>query len=926
MKTIINRFICIFLATFLLSNSHSVLAQIVIDADDLPDSTDTVTLFYTEGEGEIKNQYSGTIFDMRSFPFQVFGNFPGGSSLTFITRSLPLPIQLGSSGHLILLEGEGFKTELFYNADGEGTLITPLQEITALRVDFLFQGTVLDSVEDELQGYIFLTKNNTAAELMQSDDSSYSLFINDWQSPNISFHNTYGEFKKNPIKLLRQSLKGTEKDTAKICADGSDVTLISIRGSVPGVAMEDVWLNFKGNTAGENEAEFGLFSLHEVFANEDSVVFRYTHPRIVTADAPFRDLILQVVDKNDPSTAIYEQPVHIYRAPIVLVHGLWGGMDSFEEMKNKLAESNLWPEDLIYIVHYKPKADAYFSIGWPIVKSNISRAIERLIEKKFSVGRTNVVAHSMGGILTRLFIQSDTYDNQIARFITLNSPHAGSQWANYLLEDPCGQAITQILDNNKHYTRRGAINDLRVNSHAILVDLNGAGNLNKNIVPSHAIVTTANITDPSDLESWPYLLVRRTHRLIYLALRAGEAGLEQIEELVDAIFNGEENDIIVAASSQTGGLSHVTSFAGTWHVGAQENSEIIQQVRMLLNEDPLDESFFSRFGFNPQPLTYNFDGSLLEDICDELNKPQPLTLNTANSDSLKIISPMPEIVVRPGETITVTFSGAEKFPGVMFTASTNQIGIFSNLDETASGVFTYIVPERVIGRIHLAVTAFSKETKFTSDAVFINIQPTSEVNSISIVQDYIVLSDGIFPISVIGHFADGISRDITETSELVLEVEDESIAVFNEEMVLEPISPGETKIIATYKGKAAEAIVKIRAQRNPTSVNSQDIENDSENTAMPEGFALDHNHPNPFNASTTISYTLKKDSSVRLTIYNVKGQMVARLVNRKESAGEHKIVWLGLGENGTAVPSGIYFYELQVGESNKAVKKMVLLK
>ncbi len=88
----------------------------------------------------------------------------------------------------------------------------------------------------------------------------------------------------------------------------------------------------------------------------------------------------------------------------------------------------------------------------------------------------------------------------------------------------------------------------------------------------------------------------------------------------------------------------------------------------------------------------------------------------------------------------------------------------------------------------------------------------------------------------------------------------------------------------------------------------------------PKIFLLSQNYPNPFNAITNIQYQLPASSEVLLTIYNIRGQEVLRLVESEQLAGYHQITW-----NTTNVASGIYFYRIQVGDIVQA-RKMFLLK
>ena len=94
---------------------------------------------------------------------------------------------------------------------------------------------------------------------------------------------------------------------------------------------------------------------------------------------------------------------------------------------------------------------------------------------------------------------------------------------------------------------------------------------------------------------------------------------------------------------------------------------------------------------------------------------------------------------------------------------------------------------------------------------------------------------------------------------------------------------------------------------------------------LPRQFELSQNFPNPFNPSTTISYTVPRASHVSLIVYNLLGQRIATLVDNLVAPGRYEIEWNGRDENGVSVSSGIYFYNLGAGEYSETLK-MVLMK
>jgi hypothetical protein len=103
------------------------------------------------------------------------------------------------------------------------------------------------------------------------------------------------------------------------------------------------------------------------------------------------------------------------------------------------------------------------------------------------------------------------------------------------------------------------------------------------------------------------------------------------------------------------------------------------------------------------------------------------------------------------------------------------------------------------------------------------------------------------------------------------------------------------------------------------------IEMENEAKALPNSFALQHARPNPFNPSTTIAYEVPEQAQITLTIYNLLGQEVVRLVDQVQAAGTYEVIWNGRNVHGQPVGSGIFLYRMSAGDFQEN-KKMTLLK
>ncbi|WP_337865314.1 T9SS type A sorting domain-containing protein [Ignavibacterium sp.] len=93
----------------------------------------------------------------------------------------------------------------------------------------------------------------------------------------------------------------------------------------------------------------------------------------------------------------------------------------------------------------------------------------------------------------------------------------------------------------------------------------------------------------------------------------------------------------------------------------------------------------------------------------------------------------------------------------------------------------------------------------------------------------------------------------------------------------------------------------------------------------PVNFELMQNYPNPFNPSTKISFSLPQQSDVQLEVFNLLGQKIITLIDKKMNAGKHTIDF-----NASDLAGGVYLYSLKAVDNNGTVtsltKKMTLIK
>ncbi|MFZ5980003.1 MAG: T9SS type A sorting domain-containing protein, partial [Candidatus Zixiibacteriota bacterium] len=98
-----------------------------------------------------------------------------------------------------------------------------------------------------------------------------------------------------------------------------------------------------------------------------------------------------------------------------------------------------------------------------------------------------------------------------------------------------------------------------------------------------------------------------------------------------------------------------------------------------------------------------------------------------------------------------------------------------------------------------------------------------------------------------------------------------------------------------------------------------------EESTRPTSFILHQNFPNPFNPTTTISFSLPTADDVNLEIFNLLGQKVTTLQSGRLPAGEHAYDWNATDDSGQNVATGVYFYRLKTSSFTQT-RKMMLLK
>jgi hypothetical protein len=289
--------------------------------------------------------------------------------------------------------------------------------------------------------------------------------------------------------------------------------------------------------------------------------------------------------------------ITIARPPVVLVHGLWGSDRSWDSFNPLITD----PRFVVLRVNYREHA-AGFSVNAPDVGLQTSSLImDYKAHKHVAAVQADVVTHSMGGLLVRSLPLGEDYfraDNfqqgDVHKLINIGTPHSGSELAAILRTKVTNFRCRGLLSSLGVPIDRGAIHDLSPGS-AALAEINRLASS----LPLHNNVGIASQVQKEVNASGAIINSVQSPLLCGQILPPG--GFDAVSR--------DDNDLIVSAPSQRGGLSPaspaVSSFVPLIHTRAGglfdvadgaaelESEEVSLQVIDLLNV-PADDPKFIR--------------------------------------------------------------------------------------------------------------------------------------------------------------------------------------------------------------------------------------------------------------------------------------------------------------------------------------------
>lgn len=600
-----------------------------------------------------------------------------------------------------------------------------------------------------------------------------------------------------------------------------------------------------------------IYTAPSYFPGDDEAVYkvRLTLPYILP-------------DKEDPDIITIE--VELIRIPVLMVHGLassdrcWKndyrlGLYEFL-MDQPEYDGNGEPEYFynkiryqafqLHALSYESTNKNHFSDNISVIGQGLKNLIGSVNKAKYVAEKIDVVAHSMGGLLTKLYIQEnkDSVKDKFNKIITINTPHGGSQLGNFMT-DPKINFIHEVeisgLSKGPYWWARVVINKLFEKfcprnkdgsignmSEGAVADLSVGKVPIDNIdngctsgIECHAIVTSA--TSDSDLFGNDIQVLKHVYNETYEML-----GYTNVDEYITDIFDGE-NDMVVPYLSQMGGCGSI-SFLPINHPGNNpfthtetcHNRTIQNEVLRLLKlkkESNLDKGYGDMSGL----LKYEMKKMTWEHILKEFpynkvknndflfnkyvgfDNNKDLYFKWKNNDWTNNSSAMIKAKNGQKETSTLTLAYEYVKGDTIIKLKVIPSGEFSKIsfgclyqdspfayNESTEGDVR--LPNKIRGRVVVICEGrdVNGEWFAKADTVEVNTIGNSTIQKLSFAQDsFLVANDEYFRPLVLCTWSDGM---VTEVENPTLSVTNGNLAYIEDNKYVYGKNSGHTNLVATY--------------------------------------------------------------------------------------------------------------------------------
>jgi|GEM_PF-2767848 len=673
----------------------------------------------------------------------------------------------------------------------------------------------------------------------------------------------------------------------KICADGSKATLMKFM--LPGVNQASVRFRIKSDPNSSNPDDFGQFQQSDYYIYGDTVIARFTHPTRMQQPGTFASDTIEIYHSGT-GLVMLKQPVQFFRAPVVFVHGIWSNGDFWKPLEEELWNNGI-PAALTYRTDYTATNAKHFSYNSFVLPEAIRRILRQALEAKYSAGKVDIIAHSMGGVLSRLYLQSDNYKNNIHKLITVNSPLSGAQSCDLIMNPLVGPFMRALFGGFGMNCSEGAVEDFQVESPAILIDLNG-NSLNDHTAPSHTMTTYQSA--PSfiwgELGNWNYLFM--------LAATAAFIGTyEGSAALTLALYMGDNHDIIVPQQSQTAGCAATTSVNPFWHSAWKDyHTELFTPLIDVLKQPVDNSSYYSTAGFNPPHLT-----SILFSPQDTANLQHPQD-PYRNSGEVSITNVTDIDTITSNEYATFQIAATGDVQRMLLVVGANPDAMLFTDTIAPSASLSFLIPNEFFDKAVVKLIGYDDSGILDVDSLEMVVKDNglNYCNSITTYPDTLFLIPGASGAFLTRSQCTNGERLVSYSDSCTFQSLNPAVAYHLSGNIFTGNQPGTAEVAVNYRGLADTVIIVVDDTTTIPPVittigNNHHSETQSSNRQVIA-------YPNPFNSSITfvVDDNIIMKNAV-LSVMDIMGREVKHMENISSNRFDADMEELR---------SGIYFYRL----------------
>jgi len=626
-----------------------------------------------------------------------------------------------------------------------------------------------------------------ALEVLDADPSILgSVFLTGVQLP----LDPGGSYVEEALSVLAQASASRHG----VVADGCSRVLIRFEADVPGSVTFNQGDIFAGTLTDIYGSPPSDPIQTSVFGSKQMAFALYTAPDALVAPGSLgqsaeSDMITASFQPANGAGQALETSFQltVARAPVVLVHGLWDTAAVWDTLDGQLKGNGFLTLRVDY--HSLLSAAGPFALYQGIVWTQVGKILDQERSQGFAATRADVVAHSMGGILTRLDANNPLSQSVVPgvpgcfrRIITIDTPHCGSRAASVLLDLAAKSAVldTMFFDFG-HPIDYGGVADLDPRNFAASVATKGASvRIAATSLPAAAIC--CSVSDPADLAvgegqaygavKWCSLpLLPSDQVAIYCGqfIGVGDSELAVANKVFTTGSGLLPHDGIVPVYSQGGGCpapspigSASSPIGHVAHTAAPADSLVDQIVVNLLEG--------SATSFAPGGFPAVTTADMPPQLCDSGSGPGLARpgRRARPMDLTRLIQLLASQSTNgPGDVVSVSVELAPgaSVDGVFLTAVQNGEPIANFESTNLPCVFAFSAPTNVLGIIHVLAMAANLRGMTDLQETNMTIRPGLGTNLLSI-----SASPGSFTftgisqaqeLSVTGAFSDGIARDIT---------------------------------------------------------------------------------------------------------------------------------------------------------------------